>query len=54
VQMKSAAVHEEVPKEEAAVETIGALKKRYGDWHLAVGCRRQPTKRTQGDSGSRQ
>jgi hypothetical protein len=30
-EMKSAAVHEEVPKEEAAVETSGALIKRYGD-----------------------
>jgi hypothetical protein len=31
--MKSVVVHEEVPKEEAAVETARALKKRYGDWH---------------------
>jgi hypothetical protein len=35
----SIAVHEEVPKEEAAVETFGALKQQYGDWHLLVGCR---------------
>jgi hypothetical protein len=33
--------HEEVPIEEAAVETSGALKERYGDWHLAVRYRRQ-------------
>jgi hypothetical protein len=30
---KSVAVHEEVPKEEAIVETVRPLKKRYGDWH---------------------
>jgi hypothetical protein len=29
--------HEEVPKEEAAVESSGAVKKRYGDQHLAIG-----------------
>jgi hypothetical protein len=33
---------------------IGALENRYGDRHLAVGHRRQPKKRTQGDSGSQQ
>jgi hypothetical protein len=32
------------------VETIGALEGRY----LALGCRGQPNKRTQGDGGSRQ
>jgi hypothetical protein len=32
-EMKSTVVHEEVPKEEAAVETFGALIKRYGDQH---------------------
>jgi hypothetical protein len=31
------AVHEEALKEEAAVKTVRALKKRYGDWHLAIG-----------------
>jgi hypothetical protein len=30
-EMKSVAVHEEVPKEESTVETFGALKERYGD-----------------------
>jgi hypothetical protein len=30
------AVHEEVPKEEATVETFGALKKWHGDCHIAV------------------
>jgi hypothetical protein len=29
--LKSVTVNEEVPKEGAAVETFGALKKRYGD-----------------------
>jgi hypothetical protein len=35
------AVYEEVPKEETAVENFGALRKRYGDRHLKVGCCRQ-------------
>jgi hypothetical protein len=25
-------------KEEATMQTFGALKKCYGDWHLGVGC----------------
>jgi hypothetical protein len=48
------AEHQEVPKEETAVETIGALEDRYGDRYIAVGSRRQPKKRTQGDDGSRE
>jgi hypothetical protein len=47
-------VYQEVPNEEAAVETVGALEDGYRDQHLAVGRRRQPKKRTQGDGGSRQ
>jgi hypothetical protein len=39
-EMKPVAVHEEIRKEEAAVETFGALKKWHGDQHLAVGRRR--------------
>jgi hypothetical protein len=35
-EVKSVAVHEEVPKEEAAVETFQALKEWYEDRHLAV------------------
>jgi hypothetical protein len=35
--MKSIVEHQEVPKEEVAVETFGALKEWYEDWHLAVG-----------------
>jgi hypothetical protein len=38
-EMKSVAENQEVPKEEAAVETVGALD-RNADRHLAVGrCR---------------
>jgi hypothetical protein len=48
---KSDAVAEdqEVPKKEAAVETIETLEHRY----LAARHHRQPKKRTQGDSGYR-
>jgi hypothetical protein len=35
------------------MKTVRALKKQYGDRHLAVGRRRQLKKRTQGDGGSR-
>jgi hypothetical protein len=35
-EIESDAVHEEVPKEEAAMKTVRALKKRYGDRHLTV------------------
>jgi hypothetical protein len=52
--MEAVAKHQEVPKEEATVETIWALEDQYGDWHLAVGHRRQPKKRNQGNGGSRQ
>jgi hypothetical protein len=38
--------HEEVPKEEAAVESFGALKEWYRDQHLAVRCHGQPKKWT--------
>jgi hypothetical protein len=44
--------HEEVPKEEATVETFGALKEQYKDWHLAGRCRDQPKKWIQGNGGS--
>jgi hypothetical protein len=43
-EIKSVAEHHEVPNEEAEMETVGALKDRYGD-------RRQLKKRTQGDGG---
>jgi hypothetical protein len=53
-QEKSEAVAEQqdLPQEEGAVKTIGALEDRYGDRHLAARRRRQPKKRTQGDGGS--
>jgi hypothetical protein len=54
VEMKSVAVHQEVPNEEAEVETIGAPEERHRGRHLAVGRRRQPKKRTQGDAECRQ
>jgi hypothetical protein len=34
---EEAVVHEEVPKEEAAMKTVGAQKERCGNRHLAVG-----------------
>jgi hypothetical protein len=38
--------------DEMEVETIGALEDQYGERHLAVGCRQQTKKRTQGDRGA--
>jgi hypothetical protein len=49
---KSTMEHEEVPKEESAVKTARALKKRYGDQHIAVGHHRQLKKWSQADGGS--
>jgi hypothetical protein len=40
--------HEEVSMEQAAVKPVRGLKKRHGDWHLAVGRRWKPKKRIQG------
>jgi hypothetical protein len=36
-EIQSKTEREEVPKEEAAVETFGALKEQYGEQHLVVG-----------------
>jgi hypothetical protein len=36
LEVESEAKHEEVPQEEAAMETVRPLKKRHGDWHLVV------------------
>jgi hypothetical protein len=47
-ELQSIAVHQEVPKEEAVVEMIGAQKDR----HLAIGRGRQQKTRTQGNGGS--
>jgi hypothetical protein len=48
------AEHQKVPYEEAAMDTMGALEDQYGDWCLAVRCRRWPKKQTLGDGGSQQ
>jgi hypothetical protein len=53
VETESVAVYEKVPKEETAVKTVSALKRRYRDRHPAAGRHRQLKKRTQGDGGSR-
>jgi hypothetical protein len=53
-ELQTVAVHQEVPKQEAAVEMIVDLKDRPGDRHLAVRSRRQTKKRTHVDGGSRQ
>jgi hypothetical protein len=50
---KFVAEHETVRKEDAAVETGRALKKRNGDRHLAARLRGQPKERTQGNGGCR-
>jgi hypothetical protein len=46
---ESEAEHQEVSKQEATMETYGALKKQYGDQNLAVRRRGQPKKRIQGN-----
>jgi hypothetical protein len=43
--------HQEVPKEEVAVESVRGLEDRYGNWHLAVGHRQQLKKWIQGSGG---
>jgi hypothetical protein len=52
-EIKPVAEHEEVSKEEAAVETGRALKKRPRIRHLAAGRRGNPKERTKGNGGSR-
>jgi hypothetical protein len=49
---EAVAKQQEVSNEEAAVETIGALKDRSGDRRLAVRRRGRLKKLTQGDGGS--
>jgi hypothetical protein len=51
--MQSVGEHREVPKEEAAVRSSGALKKWHRGRHLASGRRREPKERTRGNCGSR-
>jgi predicted protein tyrosine phosphatase len=50
-EINSETEHQEIPKEEAVVETFGALKKWHGEWHLAIRCRDQSKKRIQGMVG---
>jgi hypothetical protein len=50
--MASVAVHEKVPKEEAAVKSFGESKKQRGVWHLAVKQHREPKDWTQGNCES--
>jgi hypothetical protein len=52
-EIESKAEHEEVPKEEATVETLEALKERYRDRHLAIRYHSQLKKQTQGNGGSK-
>jgi hypothetical protein len=47
------ASHEKVPKEEAGVKSVGALKKRQSWRHPAAGRRGKPKERIQGNGGSR-
>jgi hypothetical protein len=49
---EAAVEHQEVPKEEAMVETIGTLEDQHGDHRLAKGHGWQPKKQTLGDDGS--
>jgi hypothetical protein len=44
--MQSVGEQREVPKEEAAMRSSGALKKRHRDQHLAAGHRRKPKELT--------
>jgi hypothetical protein len=53
VEVMAVALHEEVPKEEATVESFGGPKKQNGDRNLAIGRRRKLKKMTQGNCQSR-
>jgi hypothetical protein len=53
-EMKSLAKHQLVPKEEATMQTIGALEDQYGDWHPTIRHRGRLKKWTQGDGESQQ
>jgi hypothetical protein len=44
--MKSEMEHQEVPMEEAAVKSLGTMKKQHRSQHLAAGRRREPAKLT--------
>jgi hypothetical protein len=49
--MQSGVVHEEVPKEEAAVKPVRALKKQHRGWHLAAELHRMLKERAKGNGG---
>jgi hypothetical protein len=51
--MQSEAMHREVPKEEAAAKSSGALKKPHRGRQVAAGRCGQPEGRTRGNCGSR-
>jgi hypothetical protein len=36
--------HQDVPNEETKLETIGDLEDQYRDWHIAIGCCKEPKK----------
>jgi hypothetical protein len=50
-EMKSEALHEEVLKEDAAVNSFGALKNWHRGLHLYSGRRGKTKERTQGNGG---
>jgi hypothetical protein len=52
-EMESEVEHREVPMEEAAVKSSGALKQQHRGRHLAAGRRGEPKELTRGDCGSR-
>jgi hypothetical protein len=51
-EVESKAKHEEIPKEEASVETSGALEQQHGEPHLVIRCCSQLKKQTQVNGGS--
>jgi hypothetical protein len=51
-EMESESEHREVPQEMAAVRSLGTMKKRHWDPHLAAGHCGKPEELTQGDCGS--
>jgi Asp-tRNA(Asn)/Glu-tRNA(Gln) amidotransferase C subunit len=50
--LEAIAVHREDPYKETKAKTVRTQEGRHEDWHVAVGCRQKPKKRTQGDGAS--
>jgi hypothetical protein len=50
--IKSKVEHREVPTEEAAVKSLGIMKKQHRGQYLATGRREEPKELTRGDCGS--